>query len=151
MPPSSFPQPARDGSVTWRSPPGVESRGIPGRSRLGGLRPPLPLVTLRYPSTRPERAAEAQVLEVRREVSLERGLPTAGPKSCRAVWPHTTGVPFGSIHVERGRMRSQTWKSCLGVLCLMAAGTANAAKISFSEKGFIDVGGLVQAQYRIEQ
>ena len=48
-------------------------------------------------------------------------------------------------------MRSQTWKSCLGVLCLMAAGTANAAKISFSEKGFIDVGGLVQAQYRIEQ
>jgi len=33
----------------------------------------------------------------------------------------------------------------------MAAGTANAAKISFSEKGFIDVGGLVQAQYRIEQ
>ena len=48
-------------------------------------------------------------------------------------------------------MRSQTWKSCLGVLCLMAAGTANAAKISFSEKGFIDVGALVQAQYRIEQ
>jgi len=48
-------------------------------------------------------------------------------------------------------MRSQTWKSCLGVLCLMAAGTANAAKISFSEKGFIDVGGLVQVQYRAEQ
>jgi hypothetical protein len=48
-------------------------------------------------------------------------------------------------------MRSQTWKSCLGVLCLMAAGTANAAKISFSDKGFIDVGALVQAQYRIEQ
>ena len=48
-------------------------------------------------------------------------------------------------------MRSQTWKSCLGVLCLMAAGTANAAKISFSEKGFVDVGALVQAQYRIEQ
>jgi len=33
----------------------------------------------------------------------------------------------------------------------MTAGTANAAKISFSEKGFIDVGALVQAQYRIEQ
>ncbi|HET9300346.1 MAG TPA: porin [Candidatus Polarisedimenticolaceae bacterium] len=33
----------------------------------------------------------------------------------------------------------------------MAAGTADAAKISFSEKGFVDVGGLVQAQYRIEQ
>jgi hypothetical protein len=48
-------------------------------------------------------------------------------------------------------MRSQTWKSCLGALCLLAAGTANAAKISFSEKGFIDVGALVQAQYRIEQ
>jgi len=48
-------------------------------------------------------------------------------------------------------MRSQTWKSCLGVLCLMTAGTANAAKISFSEKGFIDIGALVQAQYRIEQ
>lgn len=48
-------------------------------------------------------------------------------------------------------MRSQTWKSCLGVLCLMAAGTANAAKISFSEKGFVDIGALVQAQYRIEQ
>ncbi len=48
-------------------------------------------------------------------------------------------------------MRSQTWKSCLGVLCLMAAGTANAAKISFSEKGFVDVGALIQAQYRITQ
>ena len=33
----------------------------------------------------------------------------------------------------------------------MTAGTANAAKISFSEKGFIDIGALVQAQYRIEQ
>src|SRR5215831_4671546 len=80
MPPSSFRRPAGDGSVTWRSPPGVDSRGIPGRSRLGGLRPPLPLVTLRYPSTRRERGVRAQVLEVRREVSLERGLPTAGPK-----------------------------------------------------------------------
>jgi hypothetical protein len=48
-------------------------------------------------------------------------------------------------------MTPKTWKSCLGVLCLLAAGTANAAKISFSEKGFIDVGALVQAQYRIEQ
>ena len=46
-------------------------------------------------------------------------------------------------------MRSKTWKSCLGVLCLMAAGTANAAKISFSDKGFIDIGALVQAQYQI--
>ncbi len=46
-------------------------------------------------------------------------------------------------------MRSKTWKSCLGVLCLMAAGTANAAKISFSDKGFVDVGALVQAQYQI--
>jgi hypothetical protein len=33
----------------------------------------------------------------------------------------------------------------------MAAGTANAAKISFSEKGFVDVGALVQAQYQIRQ
>jgi len=48
-------------------------------------------------------------------------------------------------------MTPKTWKSCLGVLCLLAAGTANAAKISFSEKGFIDVGALVQGQYRIEQ
>jgi len=48
-------------------------------------------------------------------------------------------------------MRSQTWKSCLGVLCLLVAGTANAAKISFSDKGFIDVGALVQAQFRMEQ
>jgi len=48
-------------------------------------------------------------------------------------------------------MRSQSWKSCLGVLCLLAAGTANAAKISFSEKGFVDVGALIQGQYRIEQ
>jgi hypothetical protein len=31
----------------------------------------------------------------------------------------------------------------------MAAGTANAAKISFSDKGFIDIGALVQAQYQI--
>jgi hypothetical protein len=60
-------------------------------------------------------------------------------------------MPFGSIHVERGRMTPKTWKSCLGVLCLLAAGTANAAKISFSEKGFIDIGALIQAQYRIEQ
>jgi hypothetical protein len=37
------------------------------------------------------------------------------------------------------------------VLCLLAAGTANAAKISFSDKGFVDVGALIQAQYRIEQ
>jgi hypothetical protein len=48
-------------------------------------------------------------------------------------------------------MMPKTVKSCFGVLCLLAAGTANAAKISFSEKGFIDVGGLVQAQYRMEQ
>jgi hypothetical protein len=46
-------------------------------------------------------------------------------------------------------MRSKTWKSCLGVLCLLAAGTANAAKISFSDKGFVDVGAIVQTQYQI--
>ena len=46
-------------------------------------------------------------------------------------------------------MRSQTWKSCLGVMCLLAAGTANAAKISFSDKGFIDVGALIQTQFRM--
>jgi hypothetical protein len=34
---------------------------------------------------------------------------------------------------------------------MLAAGTASAAKISFSDKGWIDVGGLVQAQYRFEQ
>ena len=46
------------------------------------------------------------------------------------------------------------WKRCrplLWALSLLVAGTASAAKISFSEKGFIDVGALVQAQYRIEQ
>lgn len=48
-------------------------------------------------------------------------------------------------------MTPKTLKSCFGVLCLLAAGTANAAKISFSDKGFVDVGGLIQAQYRIEQ
>ena len=37
------------------------------------------------------------------------------------------------------------------MLCLLAAGTANAAKISFSDKGWIDVGGFIQAQYRMEQ
>jgi hypothetical protein len=37
------------------------------------------------------------------------------------------------------------------VLCLLAAGTANAAKISFSDKGWIDIGGFIQAQYRMEQ
>jgi hypothetical protein len=31
----------------------------------------------------------------------------------------------------------------------MAAGTASAAKISFSEKGFVDVGALIQTQYQI--
>jgi len=47
-----------------------------------------------------------------------------------------------------------TWKCCRPLLCalpLLVATTASAAKISFSDKGFIDVGGLVQAQYRIEQ
>ena len=48
-------------------------------------------------------------------------------------------------------MRSQTWKSCLGVMCLLAAGTANAAKISFSDKGYIDVGALIQTQFRMIQ
>src|SRR5262249_61949715 len=48
-------------------------------------------------------------------------------------------------------MKPKTLKSCFGVLCLLAAGTANAAKISFSEKGWVDIGALVQAQYRIEQ
>jgi hypothetical protein len=48
-------------------------------------------------------------------------------------------------------MRSQTWKSCVGVLCLLAAGTANAAKLSFSDKGFIDVGALIQTQFRMVQ
>jgi len=47
-----------------------------------------------------------------------------------------------------------TWKRCrplLWAMSLLVASTASAAKISFSEKGYIDVGGLVQAQYRIEQ
>ena len=47
-----------------------------------------------------------------------------------------------------------TWKCCrpfLWALSLLVAGTASAAKLSFSEKGFVDVGALVQAQYRIEQ
>ena len=47
-----------------------------------------------------------------------------------------------------------TWKRCrplLWAMSLLVASTASAAKISFSEKGSIDVGGLVQAQYRIEQ
>jgi Phosphate-selective porin O and P len=48
-------------------------------------------------------------------------------------------------------MTPKTLKACLGVLCLLAAGTANAAKLSFSERGFVDVGTLIQAQYRIEQ
>jgi hypothetical protein len=48
-------------------------------------------------------------------------------------------------------MTPKTWKSCLGVLCLLAAGTANAAKISFSDKGWIDIGALIQGQYRIEK
>jgi len=46
-------------------------------------------------------------------------------------------------------MRSTTWKAYLGVLCLMASGTANAAKLSFSDKGFIDVGALLQTQFRM--
>ena len=47
-----------------------------------------------------------------------------------------------------------TWKCCrplLWALSLLVASTASAAKISFSEKGFVDVGALIQAQYRIEQ
>jgi hypothetical protein len=46
-------------------------------------------------------------------------------------------------------MRSTTWKAYLGVLCLLASGTANAAKLSFSDKGFIDVGALLQTQFRM--
>ena len=41
------------------------------------------------------------------------------------------------------------WKGCrplLSALFLLVGSTASAAKISFSEKGYIDVGGLVQAQ-----
>jgi len=48
-------------------------------------------------------------------------------------------------------MTPKTLKACFGVLCLLSAGTASAAKISFSDKGWIDVGALIQAQYRIEQ
>ena len=48
-------------------------------------------------------------------------------------------------------MAPSFWRSWVAVLCLLAASPAGAAKVSFSEKGFIDVGGLVQAQYRIEQ
>jgi hypothetical protein len=48
-------------------------------------------------------------------------------------------------------MTPKILRACLGVLCLLAAGTANAAKISFSEKGWIDVGALIQAQYKITQ
>jgi hypothetical protein len=51
-------------------------------------------------------------------------------------------------------MTPKTWKSCFGVLCLLAAGTANAAKIGYfgpGDKGFVDIGALIQAQYRIEQ
>ncbi|HEY1904841.1 MAG TPA: hypothetical protein VGG91_02305 [Myxococcaceae bacterium] len=47
-----------------------------------------------------------------------------------------------------------TWKCCrplLWALSLLVASTASAAKISFSEKGFVDIGALIQAQYRIEQ
>jgi Phosphate-selective porin O and P len=48
-------------------------------------------------------------------------------------------------------MNPKTLKSCFGVLCLLVAGTANAAKISFSEKGWVDIGTLIQAQYKITQ
>jgi Phosphate-selective porin O and P len=37
------------------------------------------------------------------------------------------------------------------ILALAFAGVAEAAKISFSEKGFVDVGALIQAQYRATQ
>ena len=48
-------------------------------------------------------------------------------------------------------MTPKAWKSCFGVFCLLVPGTVGAAKISFSDKGFVDVGALIQAQYRIEQ
>jgi len=48
-------------------------------------------------------------------------------------------------------MTLQGLKSCLGALCLVSAGSAQAAKVFFSDKGFVDIGALIQAQYRIEQ
>jgi len=89
-----------DGSVTPGRLHRVESRGIPGRSRLSERRLPLPLVTLRYPSTRHGACPRSQVLEERREVLLERGLPTAVPKKLSrrlathhrcALWQHSPG------------------------------------------------------------
>ncbi len=48
-------------------------------------------------------------------------------------------------------MKLKRWSWCLGVLCALVAVRAEAAKFSFSDKGFIDVGTLIQGQYRIEQ
>jgi len=48
-------------------------------------------------------------------------------------------------------MKLKRWSWCLGILCALVAVRAEAAKFSFSDKGFIDVGSLIQAQYRIEQ
>jgi len=48
-------------------------------------------------------------------------------------------------------MKLKRWSWCLGVLCALVAVRAEAAKYSFSDKGFIDVGTLIQGQYRIEQ
>src|SRR5262249_10589546 len=48
-------------------------------------------------------------------------------------------------------MTLQGLKSRLGALCLGSAGSAQAAKDFLSDKGFVDIGALIQAQYRIEQ
>src|SRR5215469_7192555 len=74
---------------------------------------------------------------------LFRSTPVRGGGAPRRRSRHTCVEVFG-----------MTWKCCrpfLSALSLLVAGTASAAKLSFSEKGFVDVGALVQAQYRIEQ
>lgn len=48
-------------------------------------------------------------------------------------------------------MKLKTWSWCLAVAFALVGVRAEAAKFSFSDTGFIDIGSLIQAQYRAEQ
>jgi hypothetical protein len=48
-------------------------------------------------------------------------------------------------------MKLKSWVTSLAVLCVVAAAPADAAKISFSDQGWIDIGALVQTWVRVTQ
>ena len=48
-------------------------------------------------------------------------------------------------------MKLKSWSWCLAVAFALVGVRAEAAKFSFSDTGFIDIGALIQAQYIAQQ